>query len=246
MKKHHIIFSSYTVLAIVLSLIYLQAYNQHHGKETSFIFLFILWVFGLLLTLILFFTYFRLLVKIDKIEKPDSTIPQTSASSTVQNQYQEKINKDEVIVELLRTASTKKSLNEFSEELLRKMAQEFSIVQGVFYSFNKNEKKYTATSSYAFMREEKPKAFIAGNGINGQAVIDKEIKIINQIPEEYRIIISGLGESKPTNLYLIPLIHADNTLGLIEISTLKILSDNRLKILEQLVYEAGKLLNNYL
>jgi GAF domain len=246
MKKHLIILSSYLFLTIVISLIFLQAFNQHYGKELSFIFLFLLWIVGLLMTIILFIAHFRLLGNKSKTEKAHSSNPQDTSSHHTQTQYQEQINKDEVLNELIRTASTKTSIVEFSEELLKKMAKEFSIVQGVFYVFNKKEKNYKVISSYAFMSEEKPEAFFAGDGLNGQAVLDKKIKIIEHIPEDYRIVLSGLGESKPTKLYLIPLIDVNKTLGLVEISTFKTLSESRLKILEQLIPEAGKLLNKYL
>lgn len=244
MKKDIIIFTAYSLLAIFFSLIFLLAYNQHQGFKLSFPLLFLLWILGILLVIILFIAHYRLLNQ--QIKPGKSMPPETQNNSVNHIQYQERINKDEVLSEVLRTASTKKTMEEFSRELLKKTASEFSIVQGVIYVFNKKETHYTSLSTYAFMREEMPAPFVAGEGLNGQAVIDKEIKIIHQLPEDYRIVLSGLGESKPNYLYLIPLIDENKTLGLIEICTFKMLSEGRLKILEQLIPEAGKLLKKYL
>jgi hypothetical protein len=48
---------------------------------------------------------------------------------------------------------------------------------------------------------------------------DKKILFIDEVPEGYIKIVSGLGSSSPRYMGVIPIIHNDETIALLEIST---------------------------
>jgi len=124
------------------------------------------------------------------------------------------------------------ALDKFSEELLRNMSDTFNIVQGLFYIKNPNEDLYHCYAQYAYFSENKPSEFRTGETLPGQAVKNKAIVSINDIPEKYMTVASGLGKSNPKHLVFVPIKNQDDVLGLIEYATFETLSGKQFKALE--------------
>jgi PAS domain S-box-containing protein len=81
-----------------------------------------------------------------------------------------------------------------------------------------------------YLRQE----FRFGEGLVGTCAIEKQKIFLTEIPEEYIHISSGLGESKPRCLLLVPLQLEDETLGVIEIASLRIFADFEVDFVENL------------
>ena len=65
-----------------------------------------------------------------------------------------------------------------------------------------------------------PKQFTLGEGLIGQAAKNKEIRIVEDLPPEF-IISSSLGKSLPVSLIIVPLVHENETIAIIEIGLLR-------------------------
>lgn len=77
---------------------------------------------------------------------------------------------------------------------------------------------FTLASSYAVGNA--PKQFSLGEGLIGQAAKNKKISVITDLPPDF-IVSSSLGKSLPLSIILVPLIHDNETIGIIEIGLLK-------------------------
>ena len=107
----------------------------------------------------------------------------------------------------------------YFDQLLINLSKAIAIVQGVAYTLNRQTQTYSMVSTYAFYTTDTSRTFAIGEGIPGQVAKDKKLLFINDVPEGYIKIVSGLGTSSPKYMGVIPVIHGDETIALIEIST---------------------------
>jgi PAS domain S-box-containing protein len=89
------------------------------------------------------------------------------------------------------------------------------------------------TAGYAFEKGKKTTtAYRPGEGLVGQAALDKEDKAITDVPEGHLTITSGFGHVQPRNIYLKPVVLNDRVTAVIELGTLEMLTDSHRKFLE--------------
>jgi CHASE3 domain sensor protein/putative methionine-R-sulfoxide reductase with GAF domain len=128
---------------------------------------------------------------------------------------------------------------------------------GVFYLFEETKIGETDTSenfgengylklaaSYAYThRKGSPNEFQIGEGLVGQAALEKQKIFVTDIPEDYISIQSGLGETVPQNILVIPFLYEDKVKGVIEIASLHPMTDIQLEFLEQVMPNIGIAVN---
>jgi Signal transduction histidine kinase len=89
---------------------------------------------------------------------------------------------------------------------------------GALYINNKEQNGFQLTASYAFTHRKNDRSFFRyGEGLIGQAALEKEIISFSELPEDYVSISSGLGETKPRHLVVIPLAYDGETVAIIEL-----------------------------
>ncbi|MCC7431450.1 response regulator [bacterium] len=115
---------------------------------------------------------------------------------------------------------------------------------GVVFVKTENE-VFKMVGSYAFTRR---KSFVSevkvGESVVGQAILEKKTILIANVPENYIEISSGIGESVPKNLIVVPLIHENDVKGVIEIGTFSEISDIQINFLEQVSESIAITLNS--
>ncbi len=70
-----------------------------------------------------------------------------------------------------------------------------------------------------------------GEGLVGQAALEREDIILTNVPGDYIIIESGLGEIVPRNIYVKPVILNDKVVAVIELGTLEAFTDSHSQFL---------------
>jgi CheY-like chemotaxis protein len=95
---------------------------------------------------------------------------------------------------------------------------------GVMYLFENGQ--LVQVGSYAYhVRKQNTSTIKLGEGLVGQAAIEKKSIVFTEVPDDYIKINSGLGNMTPKNLVVIPLLQ-DNTLkGVMEIGTARALTE---------------------
>src|SRR5690606_22584961 len=105
---------------------------------------------------------------------------------------------------------------------------------GVIYLAEKNndKKQLRMTGSYAFTRRKSLKTtFDFGEGLAGQAALEKEVIVLSGIPTDYISVSSGLGETKPTNILVQPFIIDGEVKGVIEIGSFNTFNDSQMELM---------------
>lgn len=73
---------------------------------------------------------------------------------------------------------------------------------------------------YAYSSKKAVQRFKLGEGLVGQAALGKQPMLVTDVPQEYIMVRSALGETVPRNIMLFPFIHEDRVGGVIELGTL--------------------------
>ena len=88
--------------------------------------------------------------------------------------------------------------------------------------FTEKDTKYRLMASYAYSHRKSFKnEFELGEGLIGQAALEKKIIVFNELPDNYLYIQSGLGMEQPGAIAVIPLTFQEKILGIIELGAVK-------------------------
>jgi signal transduction histidine kinase/HAMP domain-containing protein/ActR/RegA family two-component response regulator len=136
------------------------------------------------------------------------------------------------------------------ESLTRLIMSELTPLVGAQYgAFYVTEDGNGATtlklmSSYAYTaRKGVSNRFALGEGLVGQAALEKKTIIVSRVPEDYVQVSSGLGESPPRNIIVLPVIFEERIKGVIELASFDEFSAIHLTFLEQLMLSIGVVFN---
>ncbi|OFY84249.1 MAG: hypothetical protein A3F72_14605 [Bacteroidetes bacterium RIFCSPLOWO2_12_FULL_35_15] len=124
--------------------------------------------------------------------------------------------------EVLRAYSNKEEL---SYHVLIFLIRKIRAIQGAFYitELDQDEKAtIKMVACYSYDRKKfVSKTFKFGEGLVGQAALEKEYIYRTEIPADYATFTSGLlGDKKPKSLFILPLISNEKLFGLIEFASL--------------------------
>jgi signal transduction histidine kinase/CheY-like chemotaxis protein/HAMP domain-containing protein len=99
-------------------------------------------------------------------------------------------------------------------------------------------------SSYGYKaRKNVANRFKLGEGLVGQAALEKKTILLTQAPGDYIKVSSGLGETDPVNVVVLPLLFEDQVLGVIELGSVTPFTPISLQFLDQLIETIGVVLN---
>lgn len=141
-------------------------------------------------------------------------------------------NFDELIKEIIPSGNFKK-LDAFGKKLLTNLANQFNLVQAILYKNISESTNYQFVVGYGLTNEEPIPDFESGNGLNGEAVKNRTIMLIEDIPEDYFTVESGLGSSKPGQLIIIPIVSETKTIAVLELASFTPISEKNIKTLEK-------------
>lgn len=126
------------------------------------------------------------------------------------------------------------TMGDYAGRILINLAKEFELTQGIFYNKNEKTGAFEALSTYAYASFNTPAPFFPGEGLNGQAAKDKKILCINNLPDNYINVVSGLGKGKACHLIVIPLLHNMEPVGIIELTSFRPFDDGFIRTMENI------------
>ena len=94
------------------------------------------------------------------------------------------------------------------------------------------------TRAAAYAASHAPKSFILGEGLVGQAAQSKKISVITDLPPDF-LLRSSLGSTVPVSLILVPLVHENEIIAVIELGLLKAPDNLSLDFLETISEAMG-------
>ena len=105
---------------------------------------------------------------------------------------------------------------------------------GALYVANHNgdQQSLALLGSYAYTkRKNLSNLFKFGEGLVGQAALERQQIVIRNVPEDYIKVTSGLGEAVPRLICVTPIVHENEVKGVIEVGTLNELTELQLEYL---------------
>jgi len=128
---------------------------------------------------------------------------------------------DQLAEDIVPKIDLKETIENYAERILKNIAKQFEIVQGVIYLKDDTSQQFDPVALYAWASEKEPASFKTGDGLTGQTAKNKTIMIVENIPEGYFRILSGLGDGFPRSLMIVPLLLNKETIGIIELAAFK-------------------------
>jgi signal transduction histidine kinase/CheY-like chemotaxis protein/HAMP domain-containing protein len=130
--------------------------------------------------------------------------------------------------------------------ILSELAPLVGAKHGVFYTVTSDggTPKLLLLASYAHqVRETAGNEFLLGEGLVGQAALEKQRIHLTQVPSEYVRISSGLGEASPFNIVVVPVLFEGQVKAVMELASFERFSPTHLTFLDQLTESIGIVLN---
>ena len=145
--------------------------------------------------------------------------------------------------DILRESSS--GMKTLAEASLTNLVKFFNAAQGGFFILNDEEQPpcLELTSAFAYDRiKALTKTINLGDGLVGMCALEKNTIWLNNVPEGYMEIESGLGESPPTNILIIPVKTDENLLGVIEIASFNEFNKNEVQFIENIAEDIASTL----
>jgi CHASE3 domain sensor protein len=138
--------------------------------------------------------------------------------------------------DLSRTVSGERDITELCRVAITFIAEYVGAQVGTFFIKNSEEgekEEYSLIANYAFRkRKGLANRFKPGEGLAGQAALEKAKILFTEIPRDYIKIESSLGSTTPTNIFVLPLVYENDVKGVIEIGSVKPYTELELDFIE--------------
>jgi signal transduction histidine kinase/HAMP domain-containing protein/CheY-like chemotaxis protein len=150
------------------------------------------------------------------------------------------------LAKFTRLVQGQRDLLAVSRLILSELAPLVSMQHGVFYLKEQTdgEPEFRLLASYAYKeRKTISNRFRLREGLVGQAGFEKQRILLTEAPSDYIRISSGLGESRPLNIVLLPVLFEGEVKAVIELASFSRFTDIHLTFLDQLSEIVGIMLN---
>ncbi|WP_332855413.1 GAF domain-containing protein [Duganella sp. S19_KUP01_CR8] len=121
-----------------------------------------------------------------------------------------------------------------AEQVLQCLAHRLQAQVGAFYLYDAAAQQLYLCASYAHTRRKAlGERFRLGQGLAGQAALERCCICIDEVPPDYVSIASGLGAAAPRNVSAVPLLHGDTLVGVLELGAFHAFTEAELEFLER-------------
>jgi HAMP domain-containing protein/signal transduction histidine kinase/CheY-like chemotaxis protein len=167
-------------------------------------------------------------------------------ATTLRNQEQDWLKSN--LAKFTQMLQGQKELNSVTKKILSELATVVTAQHGLFYILQEDEQfmdsKLNLIASYAYIkRKNSPTQYAMGEGLIGQVAVEKERIILSNVPKDYIKINSGLGDAKPKDVIILPVLFEGQLKAVIELASLDTFSQTHLDFLEGLTESIGIVLN---
>lgn len=123
-----------------------------------------------------------------------------------------------------------------AQEIINELVKYASVNQGAIFRLTKEDKdKLELIAAYAWGRKKFiNKSIDIHESVIGQAILEKQYVQINDVPENYVEITSGLGKSTPRSIIILPLIYNEACYGAIELASFQLCDNDTMNFLLKL------------
>ncbi|MCQ2973511.1 MAG: GAF domain-containing protein [Bacteroidales bacterium] len=128
-------------------------------------------------------------------------------------------------------------MSDFSFNIISNLVKYIGANQGGLFVINDDDKDniyFELTAGYAYnIRKILKKNVQPGVGLVGRCILEAESIYINNLPEDYINISSGLGEKSPSNLLIVPFKFNNEIYAVAEIASFKTIEEYKRQFIEE-------------
>ncbi len=147
----------------------------------------------------------------DNINRMIATLRETTAENAQQNWL------DSNLARIGEQLQGQRDLGEVCQLIMNEVSPLVDAQVGAF--FLAADRQYVMVGGYAQAVGTPPVAFVAGEGLVGQAAAGKRIMHVRDVPDGYLTIRSGTGSATPRAVVVLPVLFEGECLGVIELGS---------------------------
>jgi HAMP domain-containing protein/signal transduction histidine kinase/CheY-like chemotaxis protein len=150
------------------------------------------------------------------------------------------------IAKFTRMMQGQKDLQTVSRQIMSELTPLVSAQYGAFYMRDSEdgEAMLKLVASYAYKaRKHVANRFAEGEGLVGQAALEKQPILLTNVPDDYVQVTSGLGAAPPRNIIVLPILFEGTVKAVIELGSFNAFSQIHQLFLDQLSDSIGVVLN---
>jgi signal transduction histidine kinase/CheY-like chemotaxis protein/HAMP domain-containing protein len=139
-----------------------------------------------------------------------------------------------------------RSLESLGQLIMSELTPAVSAQLGTFFTMDTTGEAplLKLLSTYGYVRRKGvSNRYSLGEGLVGQAALEKKTILVTQVPDEYVVVASSIGEATPHNIVVLPILFEGNVRGVIELGSFVPFSPIHLAFLEQLALSIGVVFN---
>lgn len=123
---------------------------------------------------------------------------------------------------------------ELADEALAFIADFIGAGVGIMYLYDEDGEILQTLSTYAVSGEGRfNRGFRLGEGLPGQVAVERKMIRLNAVPPDYLQITSALGKADPLNVAIMPILHNETLVGVLELGSFRRFSDDDFEFLKQ-------------
>jgi CheY-like chemotaxis protein/HAMP domain-containing protein len=123
------------------------------------------------------------------------------------------------------------SMEQLSENILNYLVPSLNAQVGLLYMPQGEELVLTGTHAFTF-RKNLSNRIKLGEGLVGQAALEKKQIVLGRVPDDYLVVSSGLGEAAPRHIVVTPILHEGELRAMLEVGSLGEFGAEELEILQ--------------
>ncbi|MFS0725833.1 CHASE3 domain-containing protein [Paenibacillus sp. 1P07SE] len=152
------------------------------------------------------------------------------------------------ITELISEHQSETDIGGLSRSFVNRLAELLDAAYGVLYLRKRNkhgEERMVRQASYAIPAgTNEHLSFTLGEGLVGQSAQDNRVFQMSDVPSHYYHISSGLGESQPQHLIVVPSSFENEVVAVVELASFVPFSDQERELLVKTMESFGAIINS--
>ena len=182
--------------------------------------------------------------ELDELKQNINQMIANLRETTERNQEQDWLKTN--LAKFSRMMQGQKDLESVSRLIMSELTPLVSAHHGAFFmqEADTGEPLLKLIASYAYRsRKNVSNRFALGEGLVGQAALEKQPILLTNVPDDYIQITSGLGEAPPRNIIVLPILFEGDVKAVIELASFLPFSAIHQTFLDQLAESIGVVLN---
>src|SRR5215210_7073397 len=182
--------------------------------------------------------------ELDELKQNINQMIANLKETTERNQEQDWLKTN--LAKFSRMMQGQKDLESVSRLIMSELTPLVSAHHGAFFISDPedNSPDLKLIASYAYRaRKHVGNRFAPGEGLVGQAALEKQPILLQNVPDDYIQITSGLGEAAPRNIIVLPVLFEGDVKAVIELASFLPFSQIHQTFLDQLAESMGVVLN---